>query len=130
MGYRVCIRALGTLLLIAAAMLAACGGKPAAAGVDIPAAETLRLWNAREAVLIDVRTPAEYQEGHIPGVANIPLDQLERRSQEVPRDKKVVLVCRTGNRSAQGTKLLRDKGFDNVYNDLGGMAGWKGPVEK
>jgi hydroxyacylglutathione hydrolase len=48
----------------------------------------------------------------------------------VPKDKKVVLICRTGSRSAQGTSLLRGKGFTNVYNSTGGMSTWKGPVEK
>jgi hydroxyacylglutathione hydrolase len=58
------------------------------------------------------------------------LDELEKRLGEIPRDKKVVLICRTGNRSAQGTKLLRGKGFDNVFNSTGGMSTWKGPVTK
>ena len=121
--------ALGILGLILA-MLAGCGAGPADAGVDVSVDEALRLWQNKEAIIIDVRTPAEYQEGHIPGVVNIPLDELERRAGEVPKDKKVVLICRTGNRSAQGTKLLRGKGFTNVYNSTAGMSSWKGPVEK
>jgi len=63
-------------------------------------------------------------------VANIPLDELEKRVSEVPKDKKVVLICRTGNRSADGTKLLRKKGLANVFNSTGGMTTWKGPVTK
>jgi phage shock protein E len=88
------------------------------------------MWQNKQAVIVDVRTPAEYQEGHIPGVANIPLDQLESRMNEVPKDKKVLLICRSGKRSAQGTALLRGKGFDSVYNVSEGMNAWKGPVEK
>ena len=120
------------LLLVAllVAMLAGCGQSPAGAGVDISVDEALRLWQNKEAILIDVRTPGEYRDGHIPGVVNIPLDELEKRIGEIPKDKKVVLICRTGSRSAQGTRLLRSKGFNNVYNSTGGMSTWKGPVEK
>lgn len=109
-------------------MLTGCGSADPA--VDVSVDEALRLWQNKEAILIDVRTPAEYRDGHIPGVANIPLDELEKRVGEVPKDKKVVLICRTGNRSAQGTKLLRSKGFSNVYNSTSGMTSWKGPVTK
>ncbi len=120
------------LLLVAllVAMLAGCGQSPAGAGVDISVDEALRLWQNKEAIIIDVRTPGEYRDGHIPGVVNIPVDELEKRIGEIPKDKKVVLICRTGSRSAQGTRLLRSKGFNNVYNSTGGMSTWKGPVEK
>ena len=120
------------LLLVAVlvAMLAGCGQSPAGASVDISVDEALRLWQNKEAIIIDVRTPGEYRDGHIPGVVNIPLDELEKRIGEIPKDKKVVLICRTGSRSAQGTRLLRSKGFNNVYNSTGGMSTWKGPVEK
>ena len=120
------------LLLVAllVAMLAGCGQSPAGAGVDISVDEALRLWQNKEAIIIDVRTPGEYRDGHITGVVNIPLDELEKRIGEIPKDKKVVLICRTGSRSAQGTRLLRSKGFNNVYNSTGGMSTWKGPVEK
>ena len=120
------------LLLVAllVAMLAGCGQSPAVAGMDISVDEALRLWKNKEVIIIDVRTPGEYRDGHIPGVVNIPLDELEKRMGEISREKKTVLICRTGNRSAQGTKLLRSKGFNNVFNSTGGMSTWKGPVEK
>ncbi len=117
-------------MVLAILFAAGCSQSPAGASVDVSVDEALRLWQTKEAILIDVRTPPEYREGHIPGVANIPLDELEKRLGEIPRDKKVVLICRTGNRSAQGTKLLRGKGFDNVFNSTGGMSTWKGPVTK
>lgn len=118
------------LLLLTAALPTGCGQSPNDAGVDVSVDEALRLWQSKEAVIIDVRTPGEYRDGHIPGVVNIPLDELERRLNEVPKDKKVVLICRTGSRSAQGTRLLRSKGFTNVFNSTGGMSTWKGPIEK
>jgi len=111
-------------------MLTGCGAGASDPAVDVSVGEALLLWQNKEAILIDVRTPAEYRDGHIPGVANIPLDELEKRIGEVPKDKKVVLICRTGNRSAEGTKLLRKKGLVNVFNSTGGMTTWKGPVTK
>lgn len=111
-------------------MLTGCGAAPADPAVDVSVTEALRLWQTKEAVLIDIRTPLEYRDGHIPGVANIPLDELERRMNEVPKDRKVVLICRTGSRSAEGTKMLRSKGMANVFNSTGGMSTWTGPVTK
>lgn len=92
--------------------------------------EALSLWQANEAVIIDVRTLKEYQEGHIPDVPLIPLNQLESRLDEVPKDRKVLLICRSGRRSAQGTSLLQSKGFEQVENIEGGMLAWRGPVVK
>lgn len=99
-------------------------------GFDYSIEEALNLWQNKEAIIIDVRTQGEYAEGHIPGVANIPLDQLEKRTDEIPKDQKVLLICRSGNRSAKGTTLLRNSGFDNVFNITGGMLAWQGPVTK
>ena len=128
-GGRKILMGLSILAMIMGA-LTGCGVGSTDPSVDVSVDEALRLWQNKEAILIDVRTPAEYRDGHIPGVVNIPLDELEKRMGEVPKDKKVVLICRTGNRSAQGTKLLRSKGFNNVYNSTGGMTTWKGPVTK
>ena len=118
------------VLVLAAVLLAGCAVGTTKSGVDVSVDEALQLWQNKEATLIDIRTPAEYRDGHIPGVVNIPLDELEKRLSEIPKDKKVVLICRTGNRSAQGTKMLRSKGFANVFNSTGGMSTWKGPVTK
>lgn len=98
--------------------------------VNVSIEDALTMWQNKEAVIIDVRTHEEYRDGHIPGVALIPLDQLSNRMNEVPKDKKVLIICRSGNRSAKGTSLLRSNGFDNVYNVTGGMMAWRGPQEK
>ena len=75
-------------------------------------------------VLIDVREDSEYAEGHIPGATLIPLGQIPDRLDEIPTDKTVVAVCRSGNRSGQATDYLREQGFDNVHNMEGGMNAW------
>lgn len=75
------------------------------------------------ALLLDVRRDDEWQAGHAPGARHIPLDQLRVRSGEVPPDRSVVAVCRSGARSGQATHFLRGAGLDVVNLD-GGMRAW------
>jgi rhodanese-related sulfurtransferase len=82
---------------------------------------------------LDVREQSEYDAGHIPGITLIPTGQVANRLGEIPKDKPVIVTCRSGNRSAQVTKLLREQGFTNVHNMEGGIVAWQGagyPVEK
>ena len=85
--------------------------------------------NAAGAVLLDVRTPQEYREGHIPGSQNVPLQQLDK-VEEVTENKDTVLYvyCRSGARSRQAVSLLQDMGYTNVHN-IGGIAAYSGKVE-
>jgi rhodanese-related sulfurtransferase len=76
------------------------------------------------AFILDVRTPEEWNEFHIPGSTLIPLDQLEARVSEVPRDQEVVVVCRSGNRSQTGRDILRQAGFEKVTSMAGGVKTW------
>ncbi len=78
-----------------------------------------------EVVIVDVRQPEEYAAGRIPGARLIPLNELPSRLDEVPQDERVVVVCRSGNRSSSAQRLLADGGFDNVHNMLGGMIAWE-----
>ena len=85
--------------------------------------------NAAGAVLLDVRTPQEYREGHIPGSQNVPLQQLDK-VEEVTENKDTVLYvyCRSGARSRQAVSLLMHMGYTNVHN-IGGIAAYSGKVE-
>lgn len=77
------------------------------------------------AVLIDVREPHEYEEAHIPGVSLIPVDSLLRRAGELPPDKDVIFICRSGRRSALAAEIAAASGFENaLYNLEGGMLAW------
>jgi rhodanese-related sulfurtransferase len=76
------------------------------------------------AFILDVRQPDEWNAVHIPGATLIPLDQLETRVNEVPKDKEVVVVCRSGNRSQQGRDILKNAGFPQVTSMSGGMNQW------
>jgi len=77
------------------------------------------------AFILDVRQPDEWEQGHIPGATLIPLGELDSRLDEVPQDQQVVVVCRSGNRSAQGRDILLDAGFTQVASMDGGMNSWQ-----
>jgi len=73
---------------------------------------------------VDIRTPKEYEGGHIEGSVNIPLNQLEERLDEVPSSNNVVVHCQGGYRSAIATSLLVREGRDNVMDLVGGYKAW------
>lgn len=77
------------------------------------------------AFILDVRQPDEWNEAHIPDSTLIPLDQLPNRINELPKDQEIVVVCRSGNRSAQGRDILLEAGFTNVTSMAGGLNQWK-----
>ena len=81
------------------------------------------------AVLLDVRTPEEYREGHIPGSKNVPLQSLDKVTSFVNnQDTPVFVYCRSGARSAQAVSVLEGMGYTNVKN-IGGIAAYAGKVE-
>ncbi|MCY0899061.1 MAG: rhodanese-like domain-containing protein [Firmicutes bacterium] len=82
-----------------------------------------------QALIVDVREASEFREGHIPRAKHIALSQLVHRLKEVPKDKTVVVVCRSGNRSNRAAELLSEAGFRNVFNMSGGMQRWRGPLQ-
>jgi rhodanese-related sulfurtransferase len=76
------------------------------------------------ALMLDVRTQAEWDEAHIAASVLIPLDELPDRLGEVPRDRDIVVICRSGNRSKEGTAILRDAGFERATCMTGGLREW------
>lgn len=78
------------------------------------------------AVIVDVRSKAEYNSGHIKGAVNIPLDTLGAGISKLKKDKAVITCCASGMRSASAKSILTAKGFSQVYN--GG--GWMGLQRK
>jgi rhodanese-related sulfurtransferase len=86
----------------------------------------------KQAVVIDVRQPEEYREGHIAGSKLIPLGELIKRVNELPKNKEIICVCASGSRSHSATKILLDAGFTAI-NMNGGMFNWQRaglPVKK
>ena len=91
-----------------------------------PSAATL-LINRQDAVVLDVREPAEFADGHISKAHPVPLGQLAKRLDELQRfkDLPVIVVCRSGNRSANACGILKKSGFAQVLNLSGGMSAWE-----
>ncbi len=75
-------------------------------------------------VLVDVRTPEEFAEGHISGAINIPLDDLPERVGELDPADNIVVYCRSGNRSNQAAQFLLSENYESIY-DLGGIIDWQ-----
>ena len=133
-------RALAILVLGAAALVAACSpastspssGTPSASAAadslqalpaEVSTAEALALRESG-AFILDVRQPDEWASGHIPDATLIPLGDLASRIAEVPKDRQVVVVCRSGNRSAQGRDILLGAGYPSATSMAGGMKDW------
>lgn len=83
-------------------------------------------------LLLDVRTPEEFAAGHIAGAVNIPYDQVASRLEEIPKDKEVVLYCKSGRRSGMAAETLAVNGYTKLGHLDGDMQGWTAagrPVE-
>jgi rhodanese-related sulfurtransferase len=90
-----------------------------------PAELAQRLDEENPPLVVDVRMPEEYaQDGHIAGARLLPLPVLLQRSNELPQDREIVFVCRSGNRSGIACEQLAAAGFENTINMVGGMIGW------
>lgn len=132
----------GIVALLLLVVLAACGGTADTNTADIDVnnlADTVDVQtvaavkDTEDVLVLDVREQWEYDEGHIPGVTLIPMNEVSGRLSEIPTDKPVIVTCRSGNRSGQVTEFLRQQGFDNVHNMEGGILAWEAaglPVEK
>lgn len=101
-------------------------GALALRGSFVTPAEARRLVGGG-ALLLDVRSRAEFDGGHLPGAINVPVDELATRLPEVgPTGRSIVTYCASGVRSARAGRILRQAGFRSVHN-LGGMSRWWRP---
>lgn len=89
------------------------------------------LMKKEETIILDVRTYAEYQKGHIKGAINIPLREIEKENLDRIPDKTVdyIIYCESGSRSREATKKLAFLGYQKVY-DYGSIKNWDEPFEK
>jgi rhodanese-related sulfurtransferase len=76
------------------------------------------------ALLVDVRELDEWAAGHAGGACHLPLGQLGARQHELPRDREILLICRSGRRSTQAAGVLLHAGHSPVTNVIGGMQAW------
>jgi phage shock protein E len=111
----------------AAACLACVPGAAAEAPSIAPDALLALLGEPDAPLLLDVRTPAEFRGGHVPGAVNIPHTELPARLEaiEIGRERGVVVYCESGRRAAVATEALVNAGFPDVKHLEGDMAGWR-----
>ena len=110
--------------LIGAAAVRACG-LPVATMANVTAPELARrLAEDRDLVVLDVREPAEWMDGHVAGARHIPMREVADRIAEIPRDRTVAITCAGGARSSVVGSMLLARGFTDLVNVWGGMTGW------
>jgi phage shock protein E len=128
---RLAVVAVALIAVLATAIVALSGGSndnqgtAMSPGIISPETYVSEFVNGdRDYFLLDVRTPEEYDEGHIAGAVNIPVQVLDQYLSSVPEDRDVVLYCRTGNRSQVAMGILNQAGYQNVYDIEGGTVAW------
>lgn len=100
---------------------------------EISPAQAKAMLDNGQAVLIDVREPNEYAEVRANGAQLIPLGTLPQRLNELPTDQDVLMICRSGSRSAMACQLAGQAGYSRLYNVAGGTLAWQAanlPVER
>jgi len=119
-------------VVAALCLLPAWAGDTTTIGQDVLAE---KMSAGADLLILDVRSPGEYAEGHVPGALNIPHDQLESRLAELAGDEdaEVVVYCRSGRRAGIALDLLSKAGFGRLYYLEGDFPGWSAagrPVER
>ncbi len=99
--------------------------------VQVGPEELMEIYNSgeKEPIIIDVREPEEYEQGHIPGVPLIPMNTIPEHVEKLKQERSYIFVCRSGGRSQKVSLFLKEKGFDNVRNYAGGMLEWTGELK-
>lgn len=127
-----CVPAAGSAPKAPAGSAAAKSVSPAAPAAIITGQEVKkRMEQNPKGVVLDVRTPAEFAEGHIPGAVNLPVDEVKAKVEALIADKQtaIVVYCRSGARSATAARTLKALGYTDVA-DMGGLSNWPFPLEK
>ncbi len=97
-----------------------------------PAQAKEKIDNGKNVLILDVRTREEFLEGHIKGAVNIPVNEVEKRLDELKKYKnsEIIVYCRSGRRSKIASEILVKNGFKRVYNLSGGIIEWKKEIGK
>ena len=114
-----------SLAAVATGLLAASMAMAAPPPVTPQQVHELQVKKDPSLLVIDVRSAEEYAAGHVPGAVNIPHDQVASRLAEIPKDKDVVLYCRSGRRSGLAAETLEANGYKDLQLLQGDMPGWE-----
>lgn len=112
------------MLLMAGIIMVVSSAAVAATSRNITSAQAKPLLDKGSVFLLDVRTPQEFQQAHLKGAILIPIDQIERRLGEIPKNRTILVYCAVGSRSNLAAGFLAEKGFREVYNMSDGIVGW------
>ncbi len=118
-------------LMLSALLLTGCGASPKANGyTQISTEDAAALMESEENyIILDVRTPEEFAEGHIPDAINLPNESIgtEELPQLPEKDQLILVYCRSGNRSKQASEKLAELGYTNIQ-EFGGINSWTGDI--
>ncbi len=113
-----------TLAAAAVTIVMAATAALAAPYKNIPSSQAKALLDKGGVFLLDVRTPDEFRQAHLKGAVLIPIDQVERRLGEIPKNRTVLVYCAVGSRSSAVAGFLAERGYREVYNMKDGIVGW------
>jgi len=110
------------LIMVAALLMLA--SQVAAATRDISSIEAKNLLARNKPFLLDVRTPQEFSQARLSGAVLIPIGEFQRRLNEVPKNKPILVYCAVGSRSKPVADFLTQRGYKEVYHMADGIVGW------
>ncbi|WP_041917716.1 rhodanese-like domain-containing protein [Dehalococcoides mccartyi] len=135
MSFKRGLTALSAFILVCTGILTGCATASPVDDVNLPAVQNISVAEAKslidrnvvsaDFIILDVRTPSEYAQGHIPGAVNLDYyASFEASLSAFDKTKTYLVYCRTGNRSASAARLMLDNGFAAIYNIQGGINVW------
>lgn len=120
------------VLILLVALFAALGfflserGQETISYVNVTPGEAREMIDSRSPVILDVRTPDEFENGHVPGAILVPIDELKDSTfLKIPKDEEILIYCRSGHRSSWGAEYLARMGYASTYNLSGGIMVWE-----
>ena len=120
------------LILLTSLFFVSCKGQETEHFKILDSAQYQEVISKNQVIIIDVRTPGEYKEGHIKNAQNINVqsNDFREKMQYFDKEKPIYIYCRSGGRSASAGKILEEMGFTEIYDLKGGILSWKGKLEK
>lgn len=120
------------LILFTSLFFVSCKGQETEHFKLLNSAQYKQVISENGVTIIDVRTPEEYQNGHIENAQNINVQSgdFKAKMENFDREKPIYIYCRSGSRSANAGRILEEMGFKEIYDLKGGILSWKGKLEK